>query len=65
MSNSKLLSVSSTGRIRRTIIKKSTDERILELHRLLGLSGKQAAREYQYLVNVKIQSRFATTLNNI
>ncbi len=46
----------STGRIRKTINKPSVDERIMQLHRELGMTAKQAYRELQW-INVKVQAR--------
>lgn len=52
----KIISASPTGRIRKTISNLSTDERVMQLNRALGMSPKQAYRELQWL-NVKVQSR--------
>lgn len=52
----KVYSVSPKGRVRKPIKTTSTDERIIQLYRELGLNPKDAYREFQWL-NCKIQSR--------
>lgn len=53
----KILSVNTSGRIRKTINQPSTEQRIIELHKALGLTPKQAYRELQWL-NVRTQTNF-------
>lgn len=40
-------------RIRRTIAKQSTDDRIIQLRKALGLNLKEEARRYQFRMAIK------------
>ena len=52
----KIASARPNGRIRKTIHTTSIDDRIVQLHRMLGKSAKDAYRELRWL-NLKIETK--------
>ena len=51
----KILTVSPTGRIRRCIAKPCTDQRIVELHKALGATTKEAYNKLKF-INCRIEA---------